>query len=481
MFKFTGPGFLTLMVVALVVLALFLMFFPQTIEVFEGQRRQYFPPGVIVAMNEPDISIIPVYQKGNYFYTVHISNLKLKMSKDLEEDITVVPVLHFKGKYSKGETPEERQENEFQLLADEPELRKDLSFTNLFSTEPPVQRLESPVTDKEMDVSQKYIVGNYAVTLQGLRLRKDDLLSSSKCWADFMVECYNSVKLFSLKDWHNCEDDKDNCRKSLNICNGNIIVTLYGCTYCRYDWMGASPNCHSNPSQKEGIRTTSKGKDQTDPIRTGIYIAAEGGDEFVTGEELEISFWKKSLCVDERRDAFELLEWCKDDFLGAETFVYPVTDSYTPVDIQPDCSCSQWILESSCGSPCRDTEIERTRDCNPDACLPESDCLDYGACDPTVPSDCTYTSDCDTCEYCLMGYCIPLGCPVEEYCDGNKRCTKVPECEVTDVGGEEYHVCSDTSYQTGCFCSVGCGASPECDGTEPGTNGCDENCQSSEG
>ena len=186
------------------------------------------------------------------------------------------------------------------------------------------------------------------------------------------------------------------------------------------------------------------------------------------------------------------------------------TNACYKITSSPSCSCGTWTNGSCGGGSCAYNQRQQTRDCNPDGCDTESQCVADSSCEcstVTCPSRCSDTYDCqrvgwsyDTCEYsscdeALVGYnynvdrwedptcyfscgdCTPE-CPSDypltsppsgPYSSKTVKCDKISSC-----GGKCGEV-SRTCYKSEC---TGCDCNASCGGTYPLTSCSWPNCQS---
>ncbi len=111
---------------------------------------------------------------------------------------------------------------------------------------------------------------------------------------EFFFECINFEDKFSLKPWKQCENSNryEDCKKEYtNVCKGYFYIQM------------GSIDCENRKV-------------------TGLRIAASGGEDFKAKESLDVIFWKKTKCVEDRlkEGKYDLLQQeCTGDLLASHT------------------------------------------------------------------------------------------------------------------------------------------------------------------
>lgn len=119
-----------------------------------------------------------------------------------------------------------------------------------------------------------------------------NLIPSYKCEAVFMIRCMNETMSLRVQEATDCIGDI--CSDSRDICNGKVEVEIEG-----------KPDCEKKENK--------------------MRIEVKGGVEREFEEEVSISFWRKSDCVDSETDFRRLTIYCESEKLsGLYTYGTPL-------------------------------------------------------------------------------------------------------------------------------------------------------------
>ena len=282
-------------IIVLVVLLIFLIFLAKE-DLYSLNDPRKEPQLVRYAgLGDPAADIKGIeYAGGKFVYPVKIQT-EMKFYGTITDQIIVVPVIHFKGITEfAGEKKSVSLDSPFFTLSVDREIT---------SSEPPtIDKENNPngkIMEKQTIVFNSYMSGikdgAFTLTLESMFWEKYpyQTIGVNKpfgdCMAYFTAGCADlSVK----KDFKGCDDcpdgnECDGCKKYFQLCSGTVMLKV------------DSLDCYKK--------------------NASVTISADRGKPHEFTEDVLVSFWKESDCV-EKSDADELKAKCAGDYLGAQRF-----------------------------------------------------------------------------------------------------------------------------------------------------------------
>jgi hypothetical protein len=213
---------------------------------------------IVTVTGSPDISYTYVEENGAYVYDLAINAVNVQS----KESVEAWPVIIFK-------------ENKVRLddtINIEAEKLSGIPITHIEirSKIPPMRVVDqSFIPDEVTKIGQEYFIKNFLVHVD-MYQRRPLGIPIEQCKMKLYISCKDSQEdvTFSLPDEKPCSEQTDTttCRKSLNLCNGEIILSLVDFEDSEADCKLKKPVIH-------------------------IDVPKEA-DEWKTGEKLNMMFWK---------------------------------------------------------------------------------------------------------------------------------------------------------------------------------------------
>ncbi|MBI2172910.1 MAG: hypothetical protein HYT73_01720 [Candidatus Aenigmarchaeota archaeon] len=215
-------------------------------------------------------------------------------TESLKEDtINAVPIVHFKGGSARG-SPFTMTKQE--MTSGAGGVRWNLSF-NVQTSEPPYKTEQSPfsgeVSEKDGLVMKSGEGGDFLV-----KAEKYDVtgIFTKSCEIGFRIQCGNDTKALYMDEKEDCiaSGGQYLCYENSNACSGIVEIE-----------MNERPDC--------------------DARKNTMSIAVKKGTEGPVQEEVSISFWKDTQCVEGETDYRRLTGLCELDRLsGLYLYGFPL-------------------------------------------------------------------------------------------------------------------------------------------------------------
>ena len=265
-------------------------------------------PGLIEVVGKPGIDIPYDNLSGSYRYNIRFQarlEFKGEFSRFGQSSfIDVVPLIRYKDRQQKA------------LSGNKPYFRIDESRTynkeisaKIISAEPPIRSLESKSFSGEMKKGHAFLMkdqGYFLITLEDIEQTLiedifcrdlgsgpiDARICNPVCPARLRIACPSDKKIITLHG--NCDKTDYECQRTVE-CDGTVYISV------------GQADCKNRNAQ--------------------IVIEVSGGKPFShdIGESLEISFWRRSECVDGKNTYGDLRGSCGNDYIGG-----PYSFGYLP-------------------------------------------------------------------------------------------------------------------------------------------------------
>ncbi len=239
-----------------------------------------------------------------YHYTILFSSVNLKANKNMD----IFAVAKFKEKVAKIET----DENSFAVEANQ--LNGFSGTAQITSAIPPIKIVDQEEIDDVPKIGQKYLMKNYLVEVIEIYESKINVplspdIEITECKTVVEVGCKSARQQFSLELPEedvacDIQDDITKCRKSYNLCDGEITIELV-------KFFDPRQSC----------------KNKKPLLRLHVPEEAE---EWKTGEKLIITLWKVpenptySECW--KKNLVTIDRGCFDHLVGAAEITIPKED-----------------------------------------------------------------------------------------------------------------------------------------------------------
>ncbi len=299
--------FLGISIAFIVLLVLIAIFNPELLAVSHETIGKANFPGTIEVIGEPGIDINPIeVGEGNYDYEINFqAQLEYKgdFSKFGEKTgfIDVVPLISFKGEEEKALSEDDFGEytlNYFRM--DEDKAYDKGMRTTAISKKPPMTRLNSNSYYGEMNKGQVFLLEDNSQFLVELNSVESTLFEDivcyqfpvvggacpQMCWAFLRLKCFSQSGVETKFERLKGGCDTSDCQRVIECGNGVFDITV------------TETDC--------------------DEDKANLDMSVEGGEETeeTFGEDIEISFWHSSDCVDKENSYDDLRVNCESEYLG---------------------------------------------------------------------------------------------------------------------------------------------------------------------
>ena len=285
------------MLTALIILSIVIIFFIPKELLASGYGN--LTGSFLIVPRDVNTEVMDIVRDANGAVTGY--NLEIRTSlayintESLKEDtVNAVPIVHFKGGSARG-SPFAVTKQE--MTSGAGGVRRIFSF-NVQTREPPYRNVgQSPfsgeVSEKDGIVVESGEGGDFLV-----KADKYDLtgILTKSCEIGFRIQCGNDTKALYVNEKEDCIKSGSQylCYENSNVCNGIVEIE-----------MNEKPDC--------------------DARKNTMSITVKKGAEGPVQEEISISFWKDTQCIEGETDYRRLTGLCELDRLsGIYLYGFPL-------------------------------------------------------------------------------------------------------------------------------------------------------------